>query len=342
VQGFLTDEETQIRDNLVSGWLRSGFDQFYEEWVQAVARYEFSAGDDVRGWIPFFRVLDGDTEVGFTSTEKANLVAQIHDAARNAVKYQFADPPSATNPRSGFWTSAGLQKYQLADLSPGLGGGTGAAGNFVSGMGYAYALLDPGTQAQERAELRAVLLAMLEGNKENFKAKVVNPAGDGYGYWISVYNQGGSQPAGIEGRAIDPILFAIDGMPPTTGLEAPQPSISPASFEQTIVKGVPYTFTLTWPNPVPLTSMEAAWALRTKVVRWKKVLKGTCSSDWSQWVPTQITGFTLVDWGSDYVTYQTTASYPLPPVALERTKFTIRTWDVHGQWKQDTSIQEGP
>jgi hypothetical protein len=91
--------------------------------------------------------------------------------------------------------------------------------------------------------------------------------------------------------------------------------------------------------------MEAAWALRTKVVRWKKVLKGTCSSDWSLWVPTVLTSFTLVDseeTGPSYITYQTTASYPLPPAAPERTKFTIRTWDVHGRWNQDTSIQEGP
>ena len=351
--------DVSIRDTLRDVWLKNGIKRYYELWAQAVARYELNAGDQVRGWMPIHEVLAKGIPNVLDPTDpelptEAELEEQFRLAALNALKYQFADRPGP-NQRSGFWTSGGLGDYQLLNLGIGFGGKVGAAASYVEGLGLAYSLLEPqqGQEHPDRPYIRAALLAMLRGNQTHLKAQVTQPAGEGYGYWQSVYNQVLAlkmppcqtlPPCALQGpaeqRALDPLLAAFDQMPPQpptgtpteTNIEVGDPSISPESYGQS--GSQKYTFTLAWNHAmVDEAVMQDAWENRTQVTRWRETVNG--------WEPTELSmlkSFTQTGSTSNTITYETVLSYPKPPSG-ERSKFTIRTWGNYEQWKRDTSVQ---
>jgi hypothetical protein len=118
--------------------------------------------------------------------------------------------------------------------------------------------------------------------------------------------------------------------PPDT--EAAEPSISPASYKQT--GPTEYQFTLTWPNQtsVPLATKQFAWTNRTQVTLWQEV-----NGVWTPSTPATVQ-VTNPPPGPNDITYETVTAIA-PPPSGERIKLTLRTWDHHGVWDRDTSVQ---
>ena len=320
VVGSLDPVEDSMRVDLRDVWIVGGTDHFFPMWEQAAARYEFMAGDSVRGWIPYHQAV---TQGLATTTPAQAIKTQLVRAAFNTLKYQYADEQF-----SGVWTAGGMDRFQLLDISGGNGGGLAPAATYPFGVSLAHALLSD-TIPQEaawKADLRAAMLANLRSNQAHFRAN--------YGYWSDLIEHSGRQDWRTATRAIASFLKAIPNVPDPGRMPAPITSISPPSLQH---KSGPrdYVFSVTLPGTPTPAELQDLLLNRTTVRRW--FLDG---SDWSveELWPQQASAFAISRTPSSV--RLTLHGVPPPGPGF---KFTVSAWHSKpdgGRWSRDTSLQE--